>query len=131
MKISLLVIFANWEVANGYSYYDGSDRNPRHICHPVTRSAQVKLKRYKFYKFYTIADTITQDCETICKLVKNCDCYTWTSSNGYCWFRRSTGWKMYSDTIIDSTAYSGCPSLGMKMMKGFGFDGGDLGCCGN
>ena len=26
-------------------YYDGSDSNPRHICHPVTSSAKVNWTR--------------------------------------------------------------------------------------
>ena len=29
------------------SNYDGSDRNPRHICHPVTHSAQVNFGGYE------------------------------------------------------------------------------------
>ena len=38
MKTPFFLLLSVLKVSYGY---DGSDRNPRHICHPVTSSAQV------------------------------------------------------------------------------------------
>ena len=101
MKVSRLLI------GLVHAEYDGSDRNPRHICHPVVKSAE--------------------DCQKMCIMVKNCHCFTWTKSNGYCWFRRQFGWQAYENR----DAWSACPTFGMPIVNGIGYSGGDVGCCGD